>query len=129
VKQVIQSDAAPAPIGPYSQAVAVPAGRLVFLSGQLGLDPETGKLVSEGVGEQAAQAMRNVGAVLAAAGLGFEQVVKTTIYLLDMADFAKVNAVYGAHFIGRGGPPARSTVAVAGLPLGARVEIECLAVG
>jgi 2-iminobutanoate/2-iminopropanoate deaminase len=116
------TDAAPAAIGPYSQAVG--AGRLVLCSGQLGADPSTGEL-AEGVEAQAERAMRNVGAVLAAAGLGYGDVVKSTIFLIDMADFTTVNAVYARFFTAPF--PARSTVGVAALPRGARIEIEALA--
>ena len=116
------TDAAPAAIGPYSQAVG--AGRLVLCSGQLGTDPATGEL-ADGVEAQADRSLRNIGAVLAAAGLGYGDVVKTTIFLVDMADFAAVNAVYARFF---SEPyPARSTVAVAALPRGGRIEIEALA--
>jgi 2-iminobutanoate/2-iminopropanoate deaminase len=126
VKRVVETQDAPKPIGPYSQAIAVPAGTLTFLSGQLGIDPLTGALVDGDVAAQARQVIRNIGALLACEGLDYGNVVKTTIFLVDMADFAAVNAVYGAVFSDRS--PARSTVAVVGLPLGARVEIECLAV-
>ena len=119
----IFTERAPAPIGPYSQAVR--AGAFLFCSGQIPIDPATGKLVEGDVAAQARRVMENIAALLAAAGAGFDQVVKTTIYLVDMADFAAVNAVYGERF----GvvPPARSTVAVAALPLGSRVEIEVTA--
>jgi 2-iminobutanoate/2-iminopropanoate deaminase len=119
----VLSDAAPAPIGPYSQAVR--SGGFLFCSGQVALDPATGELVDGGVEAQTERAMQNVGAVLAAAGLTFADVVKTTIFLIDMADFAKVNAIYGGFFDQT--KPARSTVAVAQLPRGARVEIEVIA--
>jgi 2-iminobutanoate/2-iminopropanoate deaminase len=121
----ILTEDAPAPIGPYSQAVT--RDGFLFCSGQVGLDPATGKLAGDDVATQARQAMNNIAAVLDAAGATFADVVKTTIYLADMADFATVNPVYGEHFT-NGTPPARSTVAVAGLPLGARVEIEVTAV-
>lgn len=121
-REIIATSAAPAAIGPYSQGVST--GTLVFTAGQLGLDPATGKLVN-GVENQARQAVANLAAILKAAGSSLDQVVKTTIFLQDMADFAAVNAVYGAAFSAR--PPARSTVQVAGLPLGALVEIEAIA--
>ncbi len=124
-KQNITTDQAPAAIGPYSQGIQ--AGGFVFLSGQTPLDPGTGVMVEGSVEEQAVRVLENLGAVLAAAGLGFEDVVKTTVFLRDMADFAAVNGVYAKYF-----PqpyPARSTVAVAGLPKDARVEIEAIAVG
>ncbi len=120
----IFSAAAPAPIGPYSQAVAVDG--LIFCSGQIAIDPAAGKLIDGDVAAQTRQVMRNVEAVLTAAGATFAQVVKTTIFLVDMADFAIVNPIYGEAFA-RSIAPARSTVAVASLPLGARVEIEAIA--
>ena len=121
-RNIIQTQHAPAAIGPYSQAIR--AGDLIFASGQLGLDPQTGKL-QEGVEAQARQALANVKAVLQAAGSSVDRVVKTTIFLADINDFAKVNAVYGALF--QHEPPARSTVQVAALPLGGLVEIEVIA--
>lgn len=123
-KQDISTDQAPAAIGPYSQAIK--AGELLFVSGQTPLDPASGVLVEGDVETQAARVLDNVGAILSAAGLGFEDVVKTTVFLRDMADFAAVNGVYAKYF-----PvpyPARSCVAVAGLPRDARVEIEVIAV-
>lgn len=115
---------APAPIGPYNQAVAIDG--LIFCSGQIAIDPVTATLIDGDAARQAEQVMKNIGEVLAAAGASFSDVVKTTIFLVDMADFATVNPIYGAAFAG-GVVPARSTVAVAGLPLGARVEIEVIA--
>jgi reactive intermediate/imine deaminase len=123
-REQIHTTAAPAAIGPYSQAIS--AGGFLFTSGQIALDPLTGELAGDDVEAQTRQVTANLAAVLAAAGLTFADVVKTTIYLVDMADFAKVNAVYGELFDG-GVPPARSTVAVAGLPRGARVEIDAIA--
>jgi 2-iminobutanoate/2-iminopropanoate deaminase len=125
-RTVIESAAAPRAIGPYSQAISVPAGRLVFLSGQIPLDPSTGELVPGDVTAEAAQVMKNLGAVLAAAELSFDHLVRCTIYLVDLADFGAVNAVYGQAF--RGAPPARATVQVSALPRGARVEIDAIAV-
>ncbi len=125
-RTVIESAAAPRAIGPYSQAISVPAGRLVFLSGQIPLDPSTGELVPGDVTAQAAQVMKNLGAVLAAAELSFDHLVRCTIYLVDLADFGAVNAVYGQAF--PGAPPARATVQVSALPRGARVEIDAIAV-
>lgn len=122
-RHAISTSAAPAAIGPYSQAIG--AGRLVLCSGQLGLDPTTGELVEGGVAGQAERALRNLSAVLDAAGLGFADVVKTTVFLVDMADFAALNEVYGRFVTDP--PPARSTIAVAALPKGARVEIEAIA--
>ena len=115
---------APAAIGPYSQAVL--HGGLVYCSGQIALDPATGAVVEGGVPEQTRQVLRNLGAVLAAAGSGPERVLKTTVYLRDMADFSAMNTVY-AEFFGSA-RPARATVAVAGLPRDVRVEIDCVAV-
>ena len=114
---------APAAIGPYSQAIR--ADGYLFCSGQLGLDPATGDFVAVDVGAQAEQALRNLGAVLEAAGLTFGDVVKTTIFLVDMGDFATVNGVYGRFVTDP--PPARSTVAVAALPKGGRVEMDATA--
>lgn len=119
----ILTSRAPAPVGPYSQAIRVDG--FIFCSGQIGLDPKTGKIVEGGVAEQARQVLDNLAAVLASADLTLEDVVKTTIFLVDIADFAAVNAVY-AERVGTP-PPARSTIAVAALPLGARVEIEAIA--
>ena len=124
MKNIVFSPDAPAAIGPYSQAVQ--AGSTVYLSGQLGMNPATGELVSADVREQAAQALKNMKAVLAAAGTTPENVVKTTVFLVDMADFQAVNAVYAETFASDA--PARSCVAVAALPKGARVEVEAIAV-
>ncbi len=122
MKQVIATSAAPAAIGPYSQAIRV--GDFVFCSGQLGLDPATGAL-REGVAAQTEQALDNLDAVLAAAGASLANVVKTTLFLADMADFATVNAIYGKRFAGD--PPARSTVQAAALPRGGLIVIEMIA--
>lgn len=119
----VVSDAAPAPIGPYSQAVR--CGKTLYCSGQIALDPTSGNLIEGDVSAQAEQVMKNLGAVLSAAHYDYGDVVKTTIFLIDMDDFAAVNAVYGKYF--DASKPARSTVAVAGLPRGARVEIDCIA--
>jgi 2-iminobutanoate/2-iminopropanoate deaminase len=121
-RKVISTQHAPAAIGPYSQAIRV--GNFVFASGQLGLDPKTGKL-QEGVEAQARQALANVQSLLEAAGTSPDKVVKTTLFLANMSDFAKVNAIYGEIFHHE--PPARSTVQVAALPLGGLVEIEVIA--
>ena len=114
---------APEAIGPYSQATG--AGGFLFTAGQVALDPKTMQLVGADAAAQTDQAMKNLTAVLTNAGSSWAEVVKTTIFLADMADFAKVNEVYAKHL--GGSRPARSTVAVAGLPRGARVEIECVA--
>ncbi|MDM8301010.1 RidA family protein [Collinsella tanakaei] len=121
-KNVIASDKAPAALGPYSAGIKT--GNMVFLSGQLGIDPATGKL-PEGVEAQAAQSLANVEALLAAAGATFDNVVKTTVFLADIADFAKVNEIYASKF---SQPfPARSAVQVGALPAGGLVEIEVIA--
>lgn len=120
-KHVIASDKAPAALGPYSAGIKT--GNLVFLSGQLGLVPETGEL-AEGVVAQAEQALKNVEALLTAAGASFDNVVKTTVFLADIADFNAVNEVYGSRFTEP--YPARSAVQVGALPKGALVEIECV---
>lgn len=122
-KKIHETKNAPAPIGPYSQAVEV--GGFLFCSGQIALDPATGEVNNGSVAEQTELVMKNVGAVLEAAGCSFDNVVKTTIFLTDMADFPAVNEVYGRYF--KSAPPARSTVAVAGLPRGVKVEIEVVA--
>jgi 2-iminobutanoate/2-iminopropanoate deaminase len=123
MRSAIRTTQAPAAIGPYSQAIR--SGDLLFTSGQIPLDPATGTIVDGDITAQTQRVMANLGAVLAAAGATFAHVVKTTIFLVDMGDFAKVNAVYGERFMGE--PPARSTVAVARLPKDARVEIEMIA--
>jgi len=120
----IQTDQAPAAIGPYSQAIK--AGNLVYTAGQVGLDPQVGKLIEGGIAEQTRRALDNLSAILQAAGASLQNVVKTTVFLTDMAHFGAMNEVYKEYF-GGGEPPARSTVQVAGLPLGAIVEIECVA--
>src|SRR6266850_4130171 len=121
-RQAIQTNGAPAALGPYSQAIR--SGDLVFCSGQIGLDPSSGELL-DGVEAQADRALRNLQSVLDAAGLGFDDVVKTTIFLADVGDFAAVNEVY-ARFM-PDPPPARSTFQVAALPKGGRIEIEAIA--
>ncbi len=125
-RSIITTANAPAAIGPYSQAVVT--GGFVFLSGQIPLDPASGEMVGgDDVEAQAKQVMRNLKAVLDAAGAGFAKVVKTTIYLTDLEDFARVNKVYGSYFEGVE-PPARATVQVSALPRGAKVEIDAIAV-
>lgn len=128
-RTIVRTTQAPAAIGPYSQAVAVPLGngqRMIFCSGQIALDPATGQIVEGDVAVQTRQVLENLGAVLAAADARFADVVKTTIFLADMADFATVNALYAERF--PNDPPARATVQAAGLPRNVRVEIECIAV-
>ncbi len=122
-RTVITTDKAPKAVGPYS--VAVRTGNLVFTAGQIGLDPLSGALVPGGVEAETRQALNNLKHVLAAAGSGLERVVKTTVFLRDMADFAAMNAVYAEFFPEN--PPARSAIAVAGLPRGGAVEIEVVA--
>lgn len=122
-KEIIHTTQAPAAVGPYSQAVR--SGNLLFTAGQVALDPATGKLVEGDVRAQTEQVMKNLAAVLTAAGASFAQVVKTTVFLADIGDFAAMNEVYG-RYVGPN-PPARSAFQVAALPLGARVEIEMIA--
>ena len=123
-RQIIATPQAPAAIGPYSQAVRI--GELVFSAGQIPLDPATGQLVAGGIEAQTRQALTNLSAVLEAAGTSLSNAVKTTVFLADMGEFKAMNAVYAEFF--PAAPPARCTVQVAGLPLGARVEIEVVAV-
>jgi 2-iminobutanoate/2-iminopropanoate deaminase len=122
-KRIISTNRAPAAVGPYSQAVE--AGGLVFVSGQIGLDPATGELVGGGVTAQAERALDNLGAILEAAGLGFDDLVKCTVLLADMGDFKTVNGIYAERF--EADPPARAAFGVAALPLGALIEIEAVA--
>lgn len=119
----ISTDKAPSAIGPYSQAVQ--AGQFVFCSGQVGINPATGKFIGVDIESQTKQVIQNLRMVLAAAGLDLSHVVKTTIFLVDLEDFSSVNKIYGAEFGDH--KPARATVQVAGLPLGALIEIECSA--
>jgi 2-iminobutanoate/2-iminopropanoate deaminase len=127
-KTAVSTKDAPAAIGPYSQAIRV--GDMLFASGQVGLDPATGQIVEGGVVEQTVRVLENVKAVLAASGLGLAEVVKTTVFLKSMADFAAMNEVYARYLAPEGVvAPARSTVAVAGLPKDALVEIEVIAKG
>ena len=123
-KESVLSDRAPAPVGPYSQAVK--AGGFLFLSGQVALNPATGKMVDGDVVAHTRQIMANLEAVLAAAGVSLADVVKTTIFLTDMGDFGAVNEVYGEYFTED--PPARSCVQVAALPMGVPIEIEMIAI-
>ncbi len=124
MKKIISTPEAPAAIGPYSQAVRV--GSTIYCAGQIPLDPASGQMVTGGIAEQTRRVMQNIAAVLKAAGLTFENVVKTTIFLTDFNDFQTINEIYGAHFTKE--PPARSTVQVAALPKGGKVEIEVIAV-
>ena len=124
MKKVILSSKAPAPIGPYSQAIE--ANGTLYVSGQIPIDPATGKVVSGGIEPQAKQVMQSLKAILEEAGYTFDQVVKTTILLDDLGNFAKVNEIYGSYF--KEGAPARETYQVAKLPKGVAVEISCIAV-
>ncbi len=123
MRRIVATKDAPQAIGPYSQAVCT--NGFVFASGQIPIDPQTGEFVAGGVTEQTEQVFRNLAAVLDAAGSGFEHVVKATVFLADMDDFARMNEVYGKYF--KTEPPARSTVAVARLPRDARIEIDVVA--
>ena len=127
-RNIVRTAEAPAAIGPYSQAVVVPVGgqRMIYCSGQIALDPVTGTMVEGDVEAQTRQVLANLGAVLAAADATFANIVKTTIFLKTMDDFGKVNAIYAERFVQD--PPARATVAAAGLPRGALVEIDAIAV-
>jgi 2-iminobutanoate/2-iminopropanoate deaminase len=120
---VISTSKAPAAIGPYSQAIS--SGGFLFCSGQIPLDPSSGEMVCGSIEEETTRVMENLQAVLAAAGISFEQVVKTTLYIVDMVDFPVVNQIYGRYFSEI--KPARVTVAVAALPRGARIEIDAIA--
>jgi 2-iminobutanoate/2-iminopropanoate deaminase len=122
--QAIHTDNAPRALGPYSQAIVT--GRFVYTAGQVGLDPATGELAEGGIEAQTRQVLTNMAAVLAAAGSSLESVVKTTVFMQDLSEFGRMNETYATFFPDK--PPARSTVQVAGLPRGARVEIECVAV-
>ena len=124
MKVIVSTDNAPGAIGPYSQAIK--ANGMVFCSGQIPIDPATGEFVSQDVAEQTEQVLKNLKAVLTAAGTDISNVVKTTVFLADMADFGAMNEVYGKHFSEN--KPARATVQAARLPKDARVEIECIAV-
>lgn len=123
-REIVSTPKAPAAVGPYSQAVQV--GDLIYTAGQIPLIPETGKLIEGGIEEQTRQVMQNLSNVLEAAGSSLAQVVKTTIFVTNLGDFAAINKVYGSFFAAN--PPARSTVQVAALPLGANVEIEAVAI-
>ena len=123
-KKVVATQDAPPAIGPYSQAIRV--GGLLFLSGSLGMEPATGQIVAGGIAPETEQALNNLGAVLKAAGASFDDIVKTTIFLTDMADFKTVNELYAKRF--SSAPPARSTVAVKELPRNGKVEIEAIAI-
>ena len=123
-KEIIKTDNAPAPIGPYNQAVK--AGNLLFVSGQIAIDPATGNILNTTIAAETEQVMKNIAAILSAANAGFEHIVKTTIFLSDMALFSEVNEIYGKYFVTDA--PARETVAVKGLPKNVNVEISVTAV-
>ena len=125
MKDTVKTDSAPRAVGPYSQAVTVKGGMMLFCSGQIALDPATGEMLEGTVGQQARLVMETLKAVVEAAGFSMEDIVKTTVFLTDMAGFASVNEVYGSFF--KGDFPARSTVEVSALPRGALVEIEAIA--
>src|SRR5690606_28235614 len=124
MKKIIFTDKAPAPIGPYSQAVLV--GNTLYTSGQIAINPKTGDLVLDDIETETKQVMENMKAVLEAAEMTFENIIKTTIFIMDMNDFAKTNSVYGSYF-DENSAPARETVQVAGLPKGVNVEISMIA--
>ena len=124
VKEVLHTDLAPAAVGPYSQAIV--ANKMIFTSGQIPINPKTGKIEATTIEEQTEQVMQNLHYVLAQAGVSFDRVVKTTCFLADMNDFAAFNSVYGRYFPEN--PPARSCVQVASLPMGLKVEVEMIAV-
>ena len=126
-KQVISTDKAPAPVGPYNQAIAA-SGQMIFVAGQVPLDPQSGKIVGEGdITAQTQQVMTNIEAVLTAAGASWEQVVKTSVFLTDLANFTPMNQVYAEYFV-EDTAPARACVEVSRLPKDVLVEIECIAV-
>jgi len=123
MKEIVSTENAPSAIGPYSQAIK--AGGMVYCSGQIPIDPATGEFVSDVVGEQTEQVLKNLSQVLGAAGTSLDNVVKTTVFLADMNDFVEMNEVYGRYFSDN--KPARATVQAARLPRDAKVEIECIA--
>ena len=123
MRSTVKTEGAPAAIGPYSQAIL--HGDTLYCSGQIAIDPETGVMVTDGVEAEAERVLENLGAVLKAAGMTYENVVQCTVYLADMDDYALVNEVYASYF--REDPPARETISVKALPRGARVEISCIA--
>lgn len=122
MKEYVSTDKAPAAIGPYSQAIKV--GGIVYTSGQIAINPESGNIEGKDIAEQTEQVMKNLGEVLSAAGSSFDKAIKTTCFLADIADFAKFNEIYGKYFVSK---PARSCVAVKDLPKGALVEVEVIA--
>ena len=126
MKEIIKTSGAPAAVGPYSQAIKVTTGKMIFCAGQIALNPSDGTLVGEDAAAQTEQVLKNIQAILRAAGADLNNVVKTTIFLIDISDFAAVNEVYGRYF--KMEMPARATVQAAGLPKNAKVEIDAIAV-
>jgi 2-iminobutanoate/2-iminopropanoate deaminase len=126
MRETIKTSKAPAAIGPYSQAIKTAAGKMIFTAGQIALDPASGRLIEGDIAAQTRRALENVKAILAASGAQLENVVKTTVFMADLGEFAAMNEVYGEFFPAN--PPARSTVEVKALPRGAKVEIEATAV-
>jgi 2-iminobutanoate/2-iminopropanoate deaminase len=126
MRETIKTSQAPAAIGPYSQAIKIAAGKMIFTAGQIALDPTTGRLIEGDIAAQTRRVLENVKAILAASGAQLENVVKTTVFMADLGEFAAMNEVYGEFFPAN--PPARSTVEVKALPRGAKVEIEATAV-
>jgi 2-iminobutanoate/2-iminopropanoate deaminase len=126
MKKLIQTEKAPRAVGPYSQGISIESGKLIFTSGQIPLDPQTGEMVDGGIEEQIERVIQNLKAVLEAGGSGLDRVVKTTVFLKHMGDFQVMNRVYEKHF--KNNPPARSTIEVSALPKGALIEMECVAV-
>jgi 2-iminobutanoate/2-iminopropanoate deaminase len=124
-KSIIKTDKAPQAIGPYSQGVKVEKGGLIFVSGQIPINPESGELISGSIGEETRQVLKNLKAILEEAGSGLDKVVKTTVFLKNMDDFAEMNQIYSEFF--QKDPPARSTVEVSRLPKGVRIEVEAIA--
>jgi 2-iminobutanoate/2-iminopropanoate deaminase len=124
LKKIVFTNKAPLPIGPYSQAISTPQN-LLFVSGQIGINPKSGELVKNGVADETKQVLENLKTILEAAGSSLDNIVKTTIFLLDMADFEQMNQVYSQYF--QNDPPTRSTIQVSALPKGAKVEIEAIA--
>ena len=126
MRETIKTSNAPAAIGPYSQGIKISAGKMVFTAGQIPLDPATGRLIEGDIASQTRRALDNVKAILAASGAGLQNVVKTTVFMADLGEFAAMNEVYGEYFSAN--PPARSTIEVKALPRGAKVEIEAIAI-
>jgi 2-iminobutanoate/2-iminopropanoate deaminase len=126
MREIIKTSNAPAAIGPYSQGIKTSAGKMIFTAGQIPLDPATGRLIEGDIAAQTRRALDNVKAILAASGAGLENVIKTTVFMADLGEFAAMNEVYAEYFSAN--PPARSTIEVKALPRGAKVEIDAIAV-